>query len=136
MIQDMSEEKIDAYCKVCKSLTPHSVLERTSAKKKPRRVRCRSCQDAHPFRAKPTPGKKAAKKTTKPKVDPAGSYDSLMAGRDLSRSVRYKMSREFVECDLLDHASFGVGLVVRVLWDRKIRVRFPDGMKTLAHARQ
>jgi hypothetical protein len=133
MTQDLPEEKVNAYCRVCKSLTPHSVHERTKAKKTPKRVQCQSCQDSHPFRANPPSKKKAA---TKPKADPAGSYDSLTAGRDLSLSVKYEMSREFAESDLLEHASFGIGVVVRVQLDRKIDVRFPDSTKTLVHARQ
>ena len=59
----------------------------------------------------------------------------MMKGRDVSQAIAYDMTRRFVDRDVIDHAVFGVGLVTRVLEERKIEVWFREGQKLLAHAR-
>jgi hypothetical protein len=125
-------DRVMAYCKVCKAVTDHSVAEvKGRIKKTPKRVACVACRDTHPFRAS-APG---SRKKATPDLPLHLSYDRLMEGRDLSKTTRYEMSRQFDARDLIAHDSFGVGLVVRVLADRKIEVRFPMGTKMLVHDR-
>jgi hypothetical protein len=125
-------ERVMAYCKVCKAVTDHSVVEiKGRTTKTPKRVVCVACQDTHPFRARAPRSRKKA--TADPPLHL--SYDRLMEGRDLSRATRYEMSIQFGARDLIAHDSFGVGLVTRVLADRKIEVRFPTDTRMLVHDR-
>lgn len=128
-------EIVKAYCKVCRSVVDHSVV--SMAGKRPGRVRCLSCEDAHPYRAKaPSPKAKAASAAkSKGGVAEEVSYANLVEGRDLSQSTSYAMTDQFADSELIDHKKFGVGVVLRVLMDRKIEVLFPEGMKTLVHCR-
>lgn len=121
---------VQAYCKVCRVVAAHSVVESKGAK--PRRVCCAACQDVHPYRkTKPAPRKRPAT----PKVSEEVGYDALMQGRDLSLAKTYAVTQRFDDKDVIDHAVFGFGLVTRVLEDRKIEVWFREGQKLLAHAR-
>jgi len=128
-------EIVVAYCKVCKSVIEHAVIAVKG--KKPGRVQCRTCEDAHPFRAKaPAPRKKkVATSKTRGSASDDISYEDLIEGRDLSQAPKYSMSLPYADGDLINHAKFGVGLVTLVLVDRKIEVRFPEGKKLLVHNR-
>jgi hypothetical protein len=126
-------EVVTAYCKVCKAVIEHTVVAIKG--KKPQRVQCKTCEDTHPFRAnKPAPRKKASAKA-KALAAAEDNYESLMQGRDASKAVKYSMAQEFADRDLIDHGSFGLGLVTRMLPDRKIEVLFPTGVKLLVHNR-
>jgi hypothetical protein len=134
-ITSESAKIVMAYCKVCKAVVEHTVVG--VDRKKPKRVQCKTCEDAHPYRAsKPTDKKKGAG-ASKAKRCQSGdlSYDSLMKGRDLSQTTQYDMTQQFSDRDLLNHETFGVGLVTRVLVDGKIEVMFSTGCKLLAHGR-
>jgi len=125
-------EIVSAYCKVCKAVVEHGVV--TVKGKKPQRVQCRTCEDAHPFRAsKPAPRKKAVGKSKA--LSAELGYEALMQGRDVSQAAKYALTREFADRDLIDHDSFGLGMVTRVLADRKIEVIFPAGTRLLVHNR-
>jgi hypothetical protein len=125
-------EIVSAYCKVCKAVVEHGIV--TVKAKKPLRVQCRTCEDAHPFRAsKPAPRKKAASKTKA--LSAEDNYESLMLGRDSSQAEKYAFSHEFADRDLVDHSTFGLGLVTRVLADQKIEVLFSGGPRLLVHNR-
>jgi hypothetical protein len=45
------------------------------------------------------------------------------------------VSDRFREDDVIDHKSFGIGVVARVLSDQKIEVVFQTGTKVLVHER-
>jgi hypothetical protein len=125
-------DRVTAYCKICKEMAGHSIVE-TKGKMRPTPmgVCCTVCEDTHPYRAnRPAPRKKSVAG-----VPLDASYDSLMAGRDLSQTTKYAMAGEFDVRELIAHKTFGVGLVTRVLADRKIEVRFEMGTKVLVHHR-
>ena len=54
-----------------------------------------------------------------------------MDGRDTSKAIPYRFSRKFSEQDLIKHKSFGIGLVTRLLTDKKMEVMFEDSTKLL-----
>ena len=58
-----------------------------------------------------------------------------MEGRDISNAVKYKLSQAFTVDEVLDHKTFGLGLVMRLLSDNKIEVTFQTGSKVLVHSR-
>jgi hypothetical protein len=123
----------DAYCGKCKLVLAHVIIAMRG--KRPARVECKTCSAVHAFKAEP-PRTGARRATTRDKTAEAlAQYESLMEGRDLSRAVKYKASQEFGLEDVLDHKTFGLGLVTRVLSDQKIEVTFQGGNKILVHAR-
>jgi hypothetical protein len=48
----------------------------------------------------------------------------------------YSASQKFAMGDTIEHVKFGSGSVIRVGGDGKIDVRFPDGTRTLVHAKK
>jgi hypothetical protein len=126
---------IDAVCSKCKMVLGHTVLAMVGAKAA--RVRCNTCQGEHKFKAPPSPGSeekaKVAKaaRTVKSNVT---SWEALLQGKDLSRARRYNMKERFEEGEVLQHPTFGMGLVQTARSD-KLEVVFNTGAKTLIHAK-
>src|SRR5437867_1670163 len=126
---------VDAMCTKCKMLLGHTILAMVGTK--PARVRCNTCQGEHNYRAAagPAPRKKwesiaeREKRERKPVVT---SWEALLSTRDLTKARRYNVKERFVKDDLVDHPTFGVGLVQEVRGD-KIGVAFKADTKTLVH---
>jgi hypothetical protein len=115
--------QIDAYCPSCKAVKPHIVvaMKGTRAAK----TDCQVCGSVHPYRKNP-PDTRAKKRS---------QYEDAMEGRDLSKPVPYKITRKFNLDDVIEHKTFGVGLVTRVISDKKMEVLFEDSTKLLVHGR-
>lgn len=114
---------VDAYCPSCSGVKPHVVvaMKGTRAAK----TECRSCGSVHAYRKNP-PDTKAKKRS---------QYEEAMEGRDLSKPIPYRVNRKFSLDDVIEHKSFGVGLVTRVVSDKKMEVLFQESTKLLVHGR-
>ncbi len=125
---------VDAFCTKCKMVLGHTVLAMVGARTA--RVRCNTCQGEHAFRSS-EPG--STLKTAKPRRasskaaprDVAPSFDAMIEGRDISKPHRFSLNDIFVKGEVLDHPTFGVGVVLDVRGDR-FDIVFKDGVKTLA----
>ena len=62
------------------------------------------------------------------------SFEAQLAGKDVSRARAYKASETYAADDLVQHPTFGLGLVSEVRGD-KVEVTFEATAKTLVHAR-
>lgn len=126
---------IDAYCTKCKLVLAHIIIAMKATRVM--RVECKTCHGVHAYRkqARAAAGTRTPRKTGRGANSPA-AYEQLIAGHDLSRAVAYKTVSSFASGDVVNHASFGLGLVTRELADHKIEVAFPNGPKVLIHARE
>ena len=123
----------DAYCGKCKLVLAHVIIAMRGAR--PARVECKTCNAVHAFKEE-APRKATRRATTRDSAGAAlAAYEGLMEGRDISRATKYKLSEPFDVDDILDHKTFGLGLVTRLLSDNKIEVTFQTGSKVLVHAR-
>ncbi len=131
--------EVDALCTRCKMLLAHTVLAMVG----PRiaRVRCNTCQGEHNFhratgeRATPARATRtAAPRTLAAAATRGADLDSLLSGRDISQPLRYGPAQTYAKDDVLDHPTFGLGLVMAVRGE-KLDVAFRAGVKTLAHGR-
>lgn len=128
---------VDAYCTKCKMLLGHTVLAMVG--QDPKRVRCNTCKGEHVYRRDPAVPKKKAwepksvreKRELKPVVT---TWEALLANKDLTRARRYSSKERFQNDEVLDHATFGIGLVQEVRGD-KISVAFKADVKTLVHGK-
>jgi hypothetical protein len=113
--------EIDAYCPDCNSVKPHIVvaMKGTRASK----TECKICSGTHAYRKNP-PDNKAKKRS---------QFEDAMEGRDASKAIPYKMTRKFNAEDVIKHKAFGVGLVTRVVSDKKMEVLFETETKLLIH---
>lgn len=144
--------EIDSYCTKCKLDLNHRVVAMVDGQ--PKRVECSTCSSQHNYR-KP----KSAAAAAKPKRDPAApkstrgkgsvsaralaafeaenerekAWEKAVSGRAVSDFKSYRVSVGFSDGELMRHAKFGDGIVLRIIEKTKIEVMFKDGPKILAH---
>lgn len=137
---------IDAYCTKCKLTLAHVVVAMTATRVV--KVECKTCRGIHAYRktaasSSATRTPKAPKSTTSASTRKASraaaaaenNYERLTKGQDMSQAQRYRTSMLYNEGEFVDHPSFGMGMVVKLLSDNKIEVAFPVGAKVLIHGR-
>lgn len=142
-------DEVDSYCTSCRLMLAHTVVALVAGK--PDKVECKTCGKQHKYRAKapksakaPADGTEAAPKkpkavkakgattrTRKSKETEAG-WEEALAGRDMGKAKPYAIAGEYQERDVLDHKTFGFGVVVKLLAENKMQVRFKEGTKLLA----
>ncbi len=134
--------EVDAFCTRCKMVLAHTILAVWAEQIK--KVRCNTCMGEHSFRTA-QPGTKSAKARTsgasgssaakaieKPS---ASSYESLIAGKSRASARRYSLKEKFEVGELVEHPSFGLGVIAAVRGLDKVDVAFPGTVKTLLHNR-
>lgn len=115
--------EIEAWCPTCKLIRTHVIvaMKGTRAAK----TECRTCNSTHAYRKNPP--NTAAKRRSQ--------YQDAMDGRDLSKPIPYKLSKKFNEEDVIKHKSFGIGLVTRLISEKKMEVLFEESTKLLVQGR-
>jgi len=96
------------------------------------RVKCLTCGTEHKYRSDK---KKAARKTTKKnpvvqKVDFTKMFEELAEKFRDKQPLPYNMSGTFQKDDVIDHQTFGMGIVTNASFDR-MEVAFSDGPRFL-----
>jgi len=116
------------------------------------KVQCKQCMGYHRYRVAPGEDNvNKAKATTRKKVEtkssssgpararrasPAPRLEAAKVEADLSRPVRgYAMNSTYAPGDRIEHPKFGLGVVEALPEAGKVTVFFPEGRRTLAHAR-
>ena len=157
-------DEIDSYCTSCRLVLAHSVVALVGDKVE--KVECKTCGKQHKYRPRApksektaveklsssedapkkeaAPKKKAAAAKTKPAKttktrkakDAESGWEEALAGRDIAGAKDYAISGEYEERDVLNHKTFGMGVVVKVLAEGKMQVRFKDGSKLLVHGKK
>jgi hypothetical protein len=130
-------DEIDSWCTKCKLMLAHTIQAMTDGTIE--KVVCKTCKGKHKYRPKPPKSrtKKAKKSTTKKKVtrrrkkDPAVIWEEALEGKDMSQSRTYAMDAVFATDEVLEHPTFGVGLITEVRAEGKMEVLFKDGPKLL-----
>jgi len=136
-------DEVDSVCTKCKLLLGHVIIAMEG--EKIAKVRCNTCNGVHAYRAPPSASEATAKKrraeraasvadATKTKATPS-EFDTLTKGKDLSRATKYSPQITLGMGDAIDHATFGVGVVVEVREGLKAHVAFKDGGRVLVHGR-
>ena len=126
---------IDAWCTRCKMDLGHTILAMVGDR--PARVRCNTCQGEHNYRGSPEATRKSSwePREVRERARPAvTSWEALLQGKDLSRARRYSAKEKFAAEEVLQHPTFGIGLVQEVRGD-KIQVAFKADVKTLVHGK-
>jgi hypothetical protein len=129
---------IDAWCTKCKLVLAHTI--EAIAEGSIKRVNCNTCHGVHQYKSH-APGEKESYSSKisqgkKPmaKAKPS-DFTRLMSGKDISSALSYCISDKFAKGMLINHAIFGVGVVVEEKDTTKIEVLFESGSKILAHAK-
>ena len=134
---------IEARCTRCRDILNHRIVAMVAEKVV--RVECNTCGGVHNYYPPPalklpkTPGgstvKKEASSPRIPKKDPAQSerdeWAALRHNMRLDRAIIYTMNTRFKVNDVIDHPTFGYGVVKQVIVPNKMQVLFEDGIKLL-----
>lgn len=136
-------DEVESWCTSCQLMGAHRVVAVVEGK--PEKVICKTCERRHKYRPNPPKsrtkkGKAKTQKTTKKKKttrtrrrkDPATIWEELLAEKDLSNPKQYAMSGSFIQHDIIEHKTFGIGLVAEVRAEGKMEVVFKEGTKLLA----
>jgi len=127
-----------AYCSKCQGEFSHVVVSMID--KRPAKVQCKMCKGNHNFKrigdTKPrTVSRTSTGDTPRKKVVLAQDYwqqqMELQKGKPLKP---YSPKQTFQKSDVVNHVSFGVGIVEEVKVDKKIVVLFRSGEKILVHS--
>jgi hypothetical protein len=140
-------DNVEAKCTRCNAILNHTIVAMVEGRIV--RVKCNTCQGEHNYRtgavakkaassdgaAKPkTAGSAAAKGTKK---DPAAAeraeWEAISPGFNPEKAAAYSMTGKFRMNSLVQHPSFGMGVVRKVLIG-KIEILFKDGIKLLKSA--
>lgn len=123
--------EVDSFCARCKLTLAHTILAMVAAKVA--RVRCNTCGSDHAFRS--TPGRTRAASTTRATHERVVlSFEEQLAGKDVAHAARYTPKDSYRVDQVIDHPSFGLGIVTAVRED-KVDVVFKFAQKTLVHGR-
>lgn len=126
--------EVDAFCTKCKMQLAHTILAMVGTKVA--RVRCNTCKGEHAFRGKP--GASRAPRASKPRASKEEKviigWDQRLSGKDLARAARYSPQTTFAVDQLVNHPTFGIGIVSAVRGD-KVEIAFKADSRTLIHAR-
>ncbi|MCP4679566.1 MAG: hypothetical protein GY854_29560 [Deltaproteobacteria bacterium] len=139
---------IEAYCMNCKNDTNHVVLEAEGTQI--RSARCEKCNTEGPFRSpraktkaalmefatkKKTKKKTTATKTRRSRKPPPPSpevvYQQLMEDMDMSTAVKYSAKKDLEEGELINHPTFGYGIVTSRTDVQKVKVFFESGERVM-----
>ena len=134
----MSDEKITvgseiwSYCGKCKEPTTHVVLNMLDDVSMGK-LQCPVCKAKHNYRDPEKVAAKAAAAAAKVQPTPEELWKAAMESWN-GESRAYAMNESFVAGEIIDHPSFGKGVVEVLIDNNKIQTIFENGTKLLMHA--
>jgi hypothetical protein len=124
-------QNVITLCTKCEMELNHVVVAH-NARGMVERVKCLTCETEHKYRPdkKKTPKKTANKSPLPQKVDFAKAFEELAEKFKDKKPLPYSMSGSFKKDDVIDHKTFGMGIVINASRD-KMEVAFSDGPRFL-----
>ena len=126
-------QDILSYCGRCKMPLTHLIITLTK-KGLPDKCECKTCKAKHKYRD-PDKVSKTGTRIKKATLSAEAVWKEVMEAAK-GPAIAYAMSGEFEEGQLLDHTSFGQGVVKELVGCNKIRVIFEAGEKLLIQKHQ
>lgn len=116
-----------SVCMRCKKATAHIIISMVGDRIA--RAQCRTCGGTHRYRDPDAPLKPVRKRFGK--SSPEEVWGKMMNLATPQKKIPYTFSGHFKVNDLIDHTTFGLGVVTQLLSGDKIQVVFKDGEKIL-----
>jgi hypothetical protein len=129
--------EVGSRCLKCKDFTNHTIL--AMAEGQVAKVQCKVCGGRHNYRPATPEKPEGAKKKAAPRTSGVNAriakaeagFEALLGKRDPSKAKPYAMTATFKKGDLLDHPTFGLGVVTGILKPNKAEVQFRQETKIL-----
>lgn len=130
--------EVDAFCSKCNLNLAHTILAMVGSKIA--RVKCNTCQADHVYRGIQTAMQ--ANSFTKPRKSSKLSaadkvtigFQERIEGKDASKARTYSPKDTYAMDELINHPTFGLGIVADVRPD-KVTIHFKADEKVLVHGR-
>ena len=122
-------DPIEARCTKCRKNNDHIII--SIKDEAPLKVQCNICTRQHKYRPPTVPKKATKRQTTNLKDADQKEWEALQPTLDSSKAKSYAMSETYKLKALIDHPTFGLGIVQRIIGTQKIEVLFKDGKKTM-----
>ncbi len=137
-------QEILSYCSSCKLNLKHTIVAHKSGNAGPiAKVKCHTCQKIHAFRNDPGAAASAAAVKRKASGTPVREkaqvipveveWREQLSTRQNAPSLPYAPSKEFKEGDVIEHPTFGCGVVKAIKDGNKFEAIFQRDVKVLIH---
>jgi len=121
-------DPIESRCTKCRKITNHIIV--ALKEDVPAKVQCNTCSGQHLYRP-PTATRKTTRRTIDPKIAEQDEWQTLKSKIVNKAAIQYTMSTVFKVGNVMDHPSFGLGLVQKVIGEQKVEVLFEEGKKKM-----
>lgn len=122
-------DSIEARCTKCRKNTSHTIL--TLAEEAPEKVQCLTCTREHKYRPPSVAKKPAVRRSVNHQDAERKEWKTLRPNMNCAKAADYSMNAAYKVKSLINHPTFGLGIVQRVAGPKKIEVLFEDGKKTM-----
>lgn len=130
-------KEVISHCGKCKLALSHTIVSMKDSSTIGK-VECKTCKATHAYKDPSTKTKKVRSKS----MIPGGRSKSMSVndlwteeiGKAQGKPISYSIRHTFSAGDMIDHKSFGLGIVQGII-DGKIEVLFQHDIKTLVHAK-
>ena len=135
--QIQAGSSVESLCKKCKTVTDHHVVVMSG--EKIAKVECKVCNARHAYvsptaepkvkkPATPRP-KKAALASSKQALALAEQWEKLVT--PCAKPLTYSMERTFQIGDVIDHPTFGLGYVQKLMKPCTAEIQFKDAIRNM-----
>lgn len=128
--------EIDAACNKCELNLAHTIIAMVGPKVV--KVECNTCRTVHAYKGVQPLVAGKVKKPAKPRATKSSkvvvTWEERLAGKDVARARKYSTRETYKVDEVIDHPTFGLGLVSAVRLD-KVEVAFKAFDKTLIHGK-
>ena len=125
-------KEVLSYCGKCKLALAHIILDMKD-EKKIGKCQCKTCSARHNYRNPTAVTKKRTVTKRTPKIPIGETWEKAVAQTD-GNAKPYAMDKSFATGQLIDHESFGQGVVMQQVRTDRIQVQFESALKLLVCA--
>lgn len=120
---------VESRCTKCRKITNHIVV--AMAEGLPVKVECNTCGGQHKYRPPTVRKKPVTRRNLDPKAAEQKEWLKLQSDIEAKAAIDYTMETAFKVGAVMQHPTFGLGLVQGHLGPQKVEVLFEDGKRKL-----
>jgi hypothetical protein len=133
-------KEILSHCSKCKLILAHIIVTMKSATE-PDKVMCKTCKSTQSFKDPSAKKKKTsvakviktARSGGRKTTETVGELWTKALNKSTTGHKDYTIKGSFQTGDVINHPTFGQGVVEKLIDDNKIEVLFQDDYRTLMH---
>lgn len=131
MVKLSAGNEVLAYCGKCKLKLAHIIVV-MKTEELPDKVTCNTCKNTHVFKDSATKKRTISSKGRGKKLTAYDQWEDKVKNSS-EDSVKYSPKTCFEVGQLVDHPTYGTGVVERKIDNNKVEILFEKTLKTLMH---